>query len=63
MDNKYTTIKITKDLAKLLCERGSKGETYEKIIRRLVSKPNQSKVTQPNPSNFNPINIDRPNLT
>lgn len=38
MDNNYTTIKITKELMNILKNLGKKGDTYETIIRELVSK-------------------------
>ena len=38
MTNKYTTIRITKELRELLSSIGKKNETYEQIIYRLIKE-------------------------
>ncbi len=38
MKNKYTTIRITKELREILYKVGRKNETYEDIIRRLIKE-------------------------
>lgn len=39
----YTTIQITKDLAKKLRSLGKKGDTYENILNNIVHSPTLKK--------------------
>ena len=38
MDKQYTSIRITKELRKVLSKIGRKNETYEDIIIRLIKE-------------------------